>query len=247
MFGIRLGVTLFICMGLYANSSHGYALDHMRMPDDIGLNKAPRFGTSHILVIPSRIDSEFSAAQWEAYVNFFRSEGGEGTFRHYWQIVSDGRYDPIPTLVEPVIYDTCPIPGRTLTNCHIDIGDFELLTEGYVRIVLTDLIERVRDEQGINLLDFDVNGAACTEDGACPDGFFDGIIIDTDMYAGVGFPLGALNNTVTVRAFPQPLPPAQDGGLSEPPSDGGPFLDAGDMADSGSVDGGDVGIDGGGA
>jgi hypothetical protein len=226
----RIGLMAFICIGLYGAVASGYALDHMRISDDIGLNKAPRFGESHILVIPSRIDSEFSPAQWDAYVEFFSSEGGEGTFRQYWQTVSGGLYDPIPTLVNPVIYSECPIPGRTLTNCRIDITDFELLTEGYVRIVLTDLIERVRDEQSINLMDFDVNGANCSADANCPDGFFDGVIIDTDMYAGVGFPLGALNNTVTVRAFPQPL--AADGGMGM-----GSSADAGAAPDSGPSQG----------
>ena len=236
MIATRMSLMAFLCLGLFAVGARGHALDHMRTPDDIGLNKAPRFGTSHILVIPSRINAEFPEAEWEAYQTFFGASGGEGTFRHYWQVMSGGLYDPIPTLVEPVLYDECPIPDRDLTNCYIDINDFDLLTEGYVRIVLTELLERVRDEQEIDLSQFDVNGANCETDGACPDGFFDGVIIDTNMYAGVGFPLGALNNTVYVRSFPQPLASSDAGTIVDGGFTGG-VLDGGNM-DAGLLDGG---------
>src|SRR5690606_7427703 len=61
------------------------------------------------------------------------------------------------------------------------------------RSALEDIIRRVRDEQDVDLAEFDINGPNGT-----PDGYFDGVIIDTDMYSGIGFPLNALGNMVTV-------------------------------------------------
>src|SRR5262249_20285897 len=44
---------------------------------------------------------------------------------------------------------------------------------------------------------FDMNGA----DGK-PDGYFDGVIVDTDIYGGIAFPLAVFGNQATVMSKP---------------------------------------------
>lgn len=231
----RLLVALCALASSLASSGAGaYALDHLQTSDDIGLSKAPHEGTSHILVIPTRVGvTAFPRAQLSALERYFDPDGGPGTFRHYWQVQSRGRYDPIPHLVDPVLYtDRCPLPGKTVQNCRLYVEDLLVLTQGALRDAFTDLLERVRDEQDLDLSQFDVNGMTPGQ----PDGFFDGVIVDTDMFSGIGLPLAALGHAVTVATTPLPLAPVVDGG----PGDGGPL-------DGGPLDGGllDGGLDGG--
>jgi len=176
----------------------GYALDHLATTDDIGLNKVPHEGVSHILVIPSRVGEDaYPADELAGLRAFYDPEGGPGTFRTWWKVVSNGRYDPVPTLVDPVLYtDHCPIPGRSLSDCRFTVNDISLLLGGDVRDMFEDLLGRVRDEQHLDLSDFDVNGA----DDSGPDGYFDGIIVHTDMYYGVGLPLAVFAGPAVVGA-----------------------------------------------
>jgi hypothetical protein len=194
----RILLTLLLALLLISGEAHGYPFDHLKTTDDIGLVKVPHNGTSHILVIPSRVNlNEFPEDRWQQLERFFKKEGGTDTFREYWQIVSGGRYDPIPTLVQPVLYPTaCPIPGKAVDSCTITINDVVVLAQKGLQHAITDILRRVRDEQGIDLSTFDVNSAA----GPSPDGFFDGVIIDTDIYNGITFPLSTFGNTVTVGA-----------------------------------------------
>jgi hypothetical protein len=175
-----------------------HALDHLATTDDIGVNKVPHQGVSHILVIPSRVGtSTYPASELAELQSFYNPAGGPGTFRTWWSVVSGGRYDPIPTLVDPVLYpDRCPIPGRDVWNCTFSIEDIPMLLNGNVRETFEDLLSRVRDEQHYDLADFDVNGAG----GEGPDGYFDGIIVHTDMYSGLGLPLAVFGAPAEVGA-----------------------------------------------
>jgi len=202
---LRTASSLFLALVFVASvggHASAYPLDHLADKDDIGLNKVPNRGVSHILVIPSRVGTDtFPPGRWASLQEFYNPAGGPGTFREYWQVVSNGAFDPIPTLVDPVMYvKDCPIPGRDLKNCTLSLDDIELLGNGSVQVMFNDLLGRVRDEQSIDLSDFDVNGV---EPGV-PDGYFDGVIIDTDLYQGVGFPLAALGNEVVVDATGTP-------------------------------------------
>lgn len=187
------------------------ALDHLKTTDDIGRNKIPHLGTSHILVVPTRVGTPvFPATHLAQLRAFYDPAGGPGTFRRYWQVVSQGKWDPIPTLVEPVMYvGSCPIPGRTAQNCRLTISDVDLIGQRGVGAAVENILGRVRDEQNVDLTTFDVNSAS----GAGPDGYFDGLIFDTDIYSGIGFPLAALGNEAIVDARP-----------------GGPRLSAGNVA-----------------
>lgn len=228
---LRRGLlALFVCVllvGVFvSSSSHAHAIDHLQDKSDIGRNKVPHRGTSHILVIPSMTGTQqFPPERWRALERYFDPEGGPGTFRFYWRTQSRGAYDPIPTLVQPVLYPHhCPIPGKSLNNCRFSITDVEHLFSGAVKTALTSLIERVRDEQGIDLSHFDVNGA---EEGV-PDGWFDGVIVSTDLFEGLGLPLAALGQELSIATTPRP--PVED---DEEPADGG-------NADGGDDDGGNA-------
>lgn len=178
-------------------AAHANALDHLRTTDDIGENKVPHVGTSHILVVPSRVGTTYPAAQLAELQAYFAPEGGPGTFRDFWRTTSNGRYDPIPTVADPVIYtDRCPIPGKTLQTCTFSLNDASLLFNRGLATAFEDVLSRVRDEQAVDLAEFDVNGATA----GTPDGWLDGVIVDSDMYQGIGFPLAAFNNTATLSA-----------------------------------------------
>ena len=194
---LDLRLLLAISLVAHVGVADANPLDFLREREGIGLHKIPNSGTSHVLVIPSRINATaFPATRLAAMKKFYAKDGGPGTFREYWQIVSNGTYDPIPTLVDPVLYSTtCPIPGKPLNSCTFELTDIELIATGGARTTFEDILGRVRDEQGIDFGDFDVNG----KDGQ-PDGFIDAVIVDTNAYSGIAFPLAALENVVTLGA-----------------------------------------------
>lgn len=226
---------LLVALALLSpNAAEANALDHLQTMEDIGPNKVPNRGQSNILVLVTRVGvPSFPPDEWARLQQQFDPEGGPGTFREFWQVQSRGAFDPVPFIADPVLFpDECPIPGKTLGDCFINLQDFSLLTTGAIRDLFQLVLERVRDEQGIDLSQFDING----KDGE-PDGHFDGIILDTDFYvpltggaAGLGIPLVALGQEVTVE--PRPIGDDEDAGIV----DGG-ASDAG-VTDGGPTDGG---------
>ena len=179
--------------------AHGHALDHLRTTDDIGINKIPNKGTSHILVVPVHIGpGGFPADQLSELKTMFVSAGGPGSFREYWRVMSGDRYDPIPTVVEPIVYpDSCPIPSKTVETCKVTYEDTNVLLSGELKVAFGDMLARVRDEQNIDLGQFDVNGA----DGSA-DGYFDGVIFASNIADSVAPPLAALFNETIVATKP---------------------------------------------
>src|SRR5690606_30570859 len=75
------------------------------------------------------------------------------------------------------------------------------------------------------LAHFDVNGV---EEGV-PDGWFDGVILSTDLFDGLGLPLAALGQELSIATTPRPVEVGDDAGS----------LDGGD-GDGGDGDGGDA-------
>ncbi len=193
---------LGFAMLMLALPSSAWSIDHFNEPHDIGLNKVPNKGTSNILVIPTTVGAPINEARMERLRTFFASEGGPGSFREYWQALSIGAYDPIPTFTEQVTFDSCPIEGLSIETCTFDFTNISLITEGKIADMMELLLTTVRDEQGINLADFDINGPNCENDMECPDGHFDGVILYTDVASGVAFPNAALGNLVRVNTKP---------------------------------------------
>ena len=191
---LALGAALSVCAG--AGVAQGRALDHLLDKSDIGSHKIPHQGTSHILVIPVHVGpAGFDAEEFAQLQEEFATDGA---FRRYWQDVSGGRYDPIPTLADPVEYpDSCPIPDRTVDTCRVSFQDTDLLS-GKLKTALEEVLGRVRDEQQIDLATFDVNNAA----GDGPDGFFDGVIAVSNIAEGVALPLIPFFNETIVKTAP---------------------------------------------
>ena len=200
---------------LTTTDAEAWPLDHLLDPSDIGQNKIPNKGQASILIIPVNVGPQpfpdLTGLQAE-----YNPAGGPGTFREQWQIFSRGVYDPIPTLVDVVEYpDSCPMPaqfGYDVDNCEFDLtayGDSQMVinfvVNGGIALTLQNILGRIRDEQNIDLNDFDVSGA--TE--GTPDGYFDGVIVISDLTAGGGSngrgvapPLEELFNKTVVKALP---------------------------------------------
>lgn len=197
---MRWSIPLCVALLFGSGVAAAFPLDHLRTTDDIGLNKVPHLGTSHVLVIPVRVGvRNISLGELSELQRLFNPDGGPGTFRKYWQDVSGGRYDPVPVLADPVLYpDSCPVPGKSVNDCTVSISDIGLLFSRGLRDGLANIITRVRDEQGMDLSQFDVN----TANGPGADGYFDGVIMDTDIYQGIAPPLAALDNAVSIESMP---------------------------------------------
>ena len=162
-------------------------LDNFVVRDDIGPNKIPHLGTSHILVIPV-----VATATWDPQlVQMQDTYAEDGWFREHWLTESNGLYDPIPTVVDPVVIE-CPFESAG-PLCEIDPTNFQLLFGDQLQDVFEGVLRTLRDEQGIDLAHFDVNGM----DGE-PDGYFDGVVIHTSLASGVAFPLVSFNQEASV-------------------------------------------------
>lgn len=193
-------LTLVVAAGLVPAAAHGYALDHLQTTADIGPNKVPNKGTSRVLVVLQRSFGEGDPDRYQQLLDFYDPEGGPGTFRTFWNLQSKGTYDPIATVVDPLIYDECPVPGVDPDTCQLSLDDITPLLEGALHASLTRMLEDVRERDGLDLREFDVNGPGCELGMACPDGWMDGLVIDTDTFGGLAFPLAALAGPVTVDA-----------------------------------------------
>lgn len=184
-----LRVTLLLCL---ASTATANPLDHFRT-DDVGPHKVPHQGTVSVLVIPTRVGPEFPADRLAELREIYDPDGGPGTFRGYWRAVSNGAYDPVPVLADPILFDRCPLPDTADEDCVITLTDLALLTNGGPQAYFGGLLEAVRDVQGIDLAQFDTSGAAGEA-----DGFFDGVLVDSDLVDGVGLPLTALTVPIEV-------------------------------------------------
>jgi MYXO-CTERM domain-containing protein len=197
---MRTAILSLAVLLLAAPEAAAVPYDHLQTTDDIGPNKIPHMGTSHILVIPSRVGpGAFPTGIWTELERFFKPEGGDGTFRQFWQIVSNGKYDPIPTLLKPVMFpDECPVEGKTIDKCTIKatMDDIPYLINGAVAAGMKKIIERARDQQQLDLRQYDINSGTAQK----PDGYLDGVIIDSDIYSGLALPLSALGTPLTIPA-----------------------------------------------
>ena len=79
--------------GATEQAAQAEPLDHFATTDDVGLNKVPHTGESHVLVVPHRSGkSEFPATRLADLQRIFNPAGGPGTFRDFWRTTSNGRY-----------------------------------------------------------------------------------------------------------------------------------------------------------
>lgn len=181
-------------MLLWLTAALAAPFDHFVEEGDIGPHKVPSLGTTRVLVVYTWIGPGDPEADPDLEA-FYDPDGGPGTFRGYWQAASGGRYDPIPLLVGPLVYEDCPIPGRAEGDCWLSENDISMLLDGSVAGMLEGMLGRVRDEHGVDLSDLDVSGPE-----GVPDGWLDGLIVRTEIGSGVALPLEVLGGSAEVGA-----------------------------------------------
>lgn len=192
----------FLAAGLPSGPAAAHAVDHLRTTDDIGPNKVPHRGQSPVLVIVHRSFGTVDDGYVAELRSFFRTEGGPGSFRSYWQETTRGRYDPVPTFIDPLVYDECIAPGVDPEECQLSLDEMQPLIEGALHVAMKRLLEDYRDRDGVDLRIFDKNGPDCAMGQECPDGWLDGVIVDTDSFGGLAFPFYALKEAVVVDPRP---------------------------------------------
>ncbi len=175
---------------LAAPAAFSAPIDQLQSLDDIGPNKIPHLGDSQVLIIPSRVGRDLTDDERTHLQTHYAPDG---PFQRYWTDVSRGAYVPHPVLADTVVFDSCPLEDRPEDDCRVTLEDLGLLISGNIADVVRQMLVAVRDEQGLDLGQFDING----KDQA-PDGYFDAVVIDTDLYGGIALPLAAFSQGVSV-------------------------------------------------
>ena len=208
-----------LAFGFAATARADY-LDHFANPDDIGLLKIPRSGTTRVLVLPVIIDdqpfAEGSEAGFLEEVAAFYDPAVSGwAFTPYWESVSLGRFRPEATVAAPVHFSTCPAFG-VHEDCEIPrgAGISEGDLEGAVQ-VLVDAFQFLDDAfvcaqdgpgagttctagGGVDFSQFDTSGTVA----GTPDQVIDGVIIVSNArFPGIALPIKDLTNNQLLGFF----------------------------------------------
>ena len=167
-------------------------IDHLATTEDVGWAKVPAFGDARILVIPVEVEGH-GALDMERMRRFFAAETtGEFAFTDYWTRASLGAYRPQATVVDPVRFESCPLPEDYFgyEDCAIPRGGgasvdqiIESLEGG---LAMVEAILDQVDAQGVDFTGFDVNGPI----EGTPDGWIDGVLIVHNIdFGGIALPL----------------------------------------------------------
>lgn len=210
---------LAVCL-LAAPLARADYIDHFANPNDIGLLKIPRSGTTRVLVLPVIIDDQDFAEGSEAgfleeLAAFYDPSAPGWSFTSYWQSTSVGRFRPEATVAAPVHFATCPLFG-VHEDCLIPrgagIADGDL--EGAVQ-VLVDAFQFL-DETFVCAQDGPGAGTSCTAGGGVdfsqfdtsgsiagtPDQVIDGVIIVSNAgFPGIALPIKDLTGNQLLGFF----------------------------------------------
>ena len=185
---------------LFPTFVHAGYVDHFAVKDDIGKFKVPRFGESHVLVVPVNLDTrKRPRVDPDAFERFYSPKTNGVNFSDYYAIASGGRFRPIPIVAEPVEWDDCPLLPYQQERCTPLRRDPTALFTA--QRLVRDILERL-DARGFDFRSIDRNGP-----GGKPDGWADGVVIVTNMdWFGVAFPFGMIaeeiaGNSEEIPAF----------------------------------------------
>ncbi|MFN7131197.1 MAG: hypothetical protein ACK4N5_03890, partial [Myxococcales bacterium] len=158
--------------------------DHFARRDDIGMQKGPVLGKSRMLLIPVEVKG-FAPFDMHATRVFFESDEELG-LRNYYRVNSNGRWDFEATVLDPVVFDKCPLPEDRFPGCKIARGDVNALQPGLE--MLREVLRRV--DPVVHFRDYDINGLE-----GKPDGYADlvGIVTNTP-FGGIALPVFFVNN-----------------------------------------------------
>lgn len=158
--------------------------DHFARRTDVPYDKVPSRGHSHVLVLPIEVAGHppIDVARLRAFFG-----NGPESFGNYYAVTSHGLYSVEATVVDPVHYDTCPLPETEFPGCAVSRGDPGALTPALN--VLRDALSQVH-ARGVKFTDFDVNGPT-----GAPDGTIDGFLLITNTpFGGIALPVFEFNN-----------------------------------------------------
>lgn len=166
----------------------GY-IDHFATRDDIGKDKAPHFGTSHVLVLPVIVDEPglpSEQALLQTAQPFFDPLAADGfTFSNYFRVASLGRFEPVTTIAPAVRFSECPFARDANGVCTIERGDVSAL--GPAVEAMQEILERA--DANIDFSQYDLNGAQTGES----DGIIDGFVLLTNInFGGIALPLARI-------------------------------------------------------
>jgi M6 family metalloprotease-like protein len=172
-----------------ASAARADFIDLYADPTDVPQNKAPRAGSSSVLLIPVQIDfGTYKPVDMARLHQFFEGAyTSDLTFKQYYETISGGRFHPAVTVAPLIEYTSCP-PMIHSSDCTIPRGDVTSLSQGmdFIR----DVFRRTHDESKIDFSKFDQNGMQ-----GGPDGTVDGVMIVVNVPGvGIAFPIEYVNN-----------------------------------------------------
>jgi len=138
---------------------------------DVGANRVPRLGTTHVLVVPVSF-GDASAYRREFMDFLYPAPVDRFTFSEYWRLQSAGRFHPIPDLMDVMEFGGCPVDG--LDGCV-----FEVENVGAALELFRLIFDRILASPDHPLAAYDESGP----DGE-PDGWTDGIIVIIPTWRG---------------------------------------------------------------
>jgi len=220
--GAALVAIVALCAG--APVAHADYIDHFAEPNDIGILKVPRAGTTHVLVIPIIVDDQpfdqgTEAAFLEEIAAFYDPAATGWAFTPYYEAASVGRFRPEATLAAAVHFPTCP-PLGDYEDCAIPrgAGFSEGDLAGALQVVddaltfIDDIItcatagpggqRTCTTGGGAVMANFDTSGIEV----GTPDGIADGVIlISNAAFPGIALPIKDLS-TNPLLSFVGPFP-----------------------------------------
>ena len=143
---------------------------------DVGANRVPPLGRTRVLVVPVSFGDR-SALDDPGFQSFYDDGTGQGfTFTNYWRAQSQGRFEPIPTVLDIVEFNGCPVAGND--DCQFSVRDLARI--GEVVELFRAIFDRVIADDTVSLADFDSSG----ERQGVPDGWTDGILVVVPGWSG---------------------------------------------------------------
>ena len=190
-----LGILLAFAL-LPASAAHADFVDHFAVSDDIGAAKVPAFGTSRIVVITIEV-AGFQPLRRQNLEAFFAPdpEPGARNFNDFYERTSLGAYHTEVDVLEPLQFDSCPLPETYFgyANCEIPRGGGDTANQKLesldVGLALVELIfERIDAEQDVDFSRYDLNGPDDE-----PDGWIDGVLLMHNInFGGIALPIHLL-------------------------------------------------------
>ncbi len=181
-----------VCALLASPPAHADFIDHFATTEDVGRAKVPAFGSARVLVLTIEVDG-FDPLDMEAIEAYFdpNAPAGQPSFTDYFKRMSQGAYEPVADVIEPIRFEGCPLPEDYFgfEDCFIPRnggGGAEALDTLEVGLgLLEEIIERVDEERGVDFSLYDTNGP----DGQ-PDGWIDGVLLLHNInFGGIALPV----------------------------------------------------------